>query len=302
MPDAYGTTPTVRDMSQTLGRAAPRTNMLNKVPAITAYFWIIKVLGTTVGETAADYLNDTLGLGLNKTSLVVGFALAVALFAQFRTRRYIPAAYWFVVVLVSIAGTLMTDNLVDGHGVSLIITTIGFTICLVATFVGWYASEHSLSIHTIVTRRREAWYWATILFTFALGTSAGDLLSEKINIGYWKSGLLFVAMIGCVVVARKAFKVGEVLTFWAAYILTRPLGASLGDYLLQKPKDGGLGLGTGLTTFVFLAVIIALVTYLTLTRTDLETAGGDHSAPPRPRALKPDRHAARSLSARSRPR
>jgi uncharacterized membrane-anchored protein len=246
--------------------------MLNKVPAITAYFWIIKVLGTTVGETAADYLNDTRGLGLNKTSIVVGFALVVALFFQFRTRKYIPAAYWVVVVLISIAGTLMTDNLVDGHGVSLIVTTAGFTTCLVATFLGWWFSERSLSIHTIVTTRREGWYWATILFTFALGTSAGDLLSEKISIGYWQSGLLFAAMIGAVVVGRTVFKLGEVFSFWAAYILTRPLGASLGDYLLQKPKAGGLGLGTGLTTFTFLAVIIALVTYLTLTRADLETA------------------------------
>ncbi|MEY2474372.1 MAG: hypothetical protein QOK28_3701 [Actinomycetota bacterium] len=254
-------------------RAVPAgATMLNKVPAITAYFWIIKVLGTTVGETAADYLNETRGLGLNKTSIVVGFALVVALIFQFRTRRYIPAAYWFVVVLISIAGTLMTDNLVDGHGVSLTVTTTGFALCLIATFLGWWFSERSLSIHTIVTTRREAWYWATILFTFALGTSAGDLLSEKINIGYWKSGLLFAAMIAVVAVARVAFKAGEVLTFWAAYILTRPLGASLGDYLLQKPKDGGLGLGTGLTTFTFLAIIIALVTYLTLTRADLEAA------------------------------
>ena len=266
--------PTVPGMTEELrARVAPTAAvMLNKVPAITAYFWIIKVLGTTVGETAADYLNDTRGLGLNKTSIVVGFALVVALIFQFRTRKYIPAAYWFVVVLISIAGTLMTDNLVDGHGVSLTVTTTGFALCLIATFLGWWFSERSLSIHTIVTTRREAWYWATILFTFALGTSAGDLLSEKINIGYWKSGLLFAAMIGAVVVARTVFKMGEVLAFWAAYILTRPLGASLGDYLLQKPKDGGLGLGTGLTTFTFLAVIIALVTYLTLTRADLEAA------------------------------
>ena len=245
--------------------------MLNKVPHVTSYFWIIKVLGTTVGETAADYLNDTRGLGLNKTSIVVGVALVVALFFQFRTRRYIPGFYWLVVVLISIAGTLMTDNLVDGHGVSLNVTTAGFALALAVTFIGWYRSEHSLSIHTIVTSRREAWYWATILFTFALGTSAGDLFSEKLSIGYWQSGLIFAGMIGLVVVGRVAFKMGEVLCFWAAYILTRPLGASIGDYLLQKPKHGGLGLGTGLTTFTFLGVIVALVTYLTISRADLET-------------------------------
>jgi uncharacterized membrane-anchored protein len=255
--------------------AAPTTRarrsaatMLNKVPAITAWFWIIKILGTTVGETAADYLNDTRGLGLDKTSIVVGIALVVALGCQLRARRYVPALYWLVVVLVSIAGTLMTDNLVDGHGVSLNVTTAGFALALVATFVGWYRSEHTLSIHTIVTTRREVWYWLTVLFTFALGTSAGDLVSEKLNIGYWKTGLIFVGLIALVAVAYFVVGVSEVVAFWAAYILTRPLGASLGDYLLQPHSAGGLGLGTGVTTFVFLAVIVGTVTYLTLSRAD----------------------------------
>ncbi|MCU1496293.1 MAG: rane protein [Acidimicrobiales bacterium] len=251
---------------------ASTATMLNKVPALTVYFWFIKVMGTTVGETAADYLNDTLGLGLNNTSVVVGVALAAGLTFQCKARSYIPALYWLVVVLISIAGTLMTDNLVDGHGVSLNVTTAGFAIALVATFIGWYASERSLSIHTIVTTRREAWYWLTILFTFALGTSAGDLLSEKLSLGYWKAGLLFAALIGAVAVAHFMFRMGEILAFWLAYILTRPLGASLGDYLLQKPDDGGLGLGTGLTTFAFLAIIVALVTYLSISRADLAVA------------------------------
>ncbi len=246
--------------------------MLNKVPAITAYFWIIKILGTTVGETAADYLNDTLGLGLNKTSVVVGMALVVALAFQFRARKYIPALYWLVVVLISVAGTLMTDNLVDGHGVSLNVTTIGFSIALAATFIGWYLSERTLSIHTIVTSKREAWYWLTVLFTFALGTSAGDLVSEKLDIGYWKTGLIFVALIGLVALAHFVFGLGEVVSFWAAYILTRPLGASLGDYLLQPHSAGGLNLGTGLTTFTFLAVIVGAVIYLTISRADLQVA------------------------------
>ncbi|MGI8754335.1 MAG: COG4705 family protein [Acidimicrobiales bacterium] len=249
--------------------------MLNKVPAVTIFFWFIKVMGTTVGETAADFLNDTMGLGLNNTSIVVGVALAAALVFQSRARQYTPAIYWLVVVLISIAGTLMTDNLVDGHGVSLNVTTAGFTIALALTFLGWYLSERSLSIHTIVTRRREAFYWLTILFTFALGTSAGDLVSEKLNLGYWKSGLMFVGLIALVAVAHFVFNMGEILAFWLAYILTRPLGASLGDYLLQKPKDGGLGLGTGITTFAFLAVIVGLVAYLTTSHTDLEVAGAD---------------------------
>ncbi|WP_426571504.1 hypothetical protein [Aquihabitans sp. McL0605] len=255
-------------MTQTDERTLAAT-MLNKVPAITAIFWIIKILGTTVGETAADYLNDTLGLGLNKTSVVVGIALAGALVFQFKARKYVPAIYWLVVVLISIAGTLMTDNLVDGHGVSLNVTTIGFAICLALTFIGWYRSEGTLSIHTIVTTRREAWYWLTVLFTFALGTSAGDLVSEKLDIGYFKTGLMFAALIGLVALAHFVFGMGEILSFWLAYILTRPLGASLGDLLLQPPSAGGLGLGTGVTTFVFLGVIVAAVTYLTISRVDL---------------------------------
>ncbi len=254
-------------------------SMLNKVPTITVYFWVIKVMGTTVGETAADYLNDTLGLGLNKTSIVVGLAVAAALVFQFRARQYVPAVYWLVVVLISVAGTLMTDNLVDGHGVSLNVTTIGFTIALGLTFIGWYLSERSLSIHTIVTTRREAWYWLTVLFTFALGTSAGDLVSEKLDIGYWKTGLIFLGLIGLVALAHFAFGMGEILSFWLAYILTRPLGASLGDYLLQPPSGGGLGLGTGVTTFAFLAVIVAAVTYLTLSRVDVQEVDADERRP-----------------------
>lgn len=261
------------------GASNARATMLNKVPAVTLYFWIIKVMGTTVGETAADYLNDTLGLGLNNTSIVVGVALAGALVFQFRTRRYIPGVYWLVVVLISIAGTLMTDNLVDGHGVSLNVTTAGFATLLALTFVAWFSVERSLSIHTIVTARREAFYWLTILFTFALGTSAGDLISEKLDAGYWKSGLLFAGLIALVALAHFVLGLGEVLSFWLAYILTRPLGASLGDYLLQKPIDGGLGLGTGVTTFGFLAIIVGLVTYLSISKADLMVADEEPGIP-----------------------
>jgi uncharacterized membrane-anchored protein len=256
------------DVRNAVDRAA-KLAIACKVPEVTIFFWVIKVLGTTVGETAADYLNETRGLGLNKTSVVVGVALIVALVAQMRSRRYVPGLYWLCVVLISIAGTLMTDNLVDGHGVSQYTTTSMFAIALAATFFGWHRHQRSLSIHTVTTRSREAWYWLTILFTFALGTSAGDLISEKLNIGYIRSGLLFAALIAAVAFMRYVLKMGEVVTFWMAYVLTRPLGASLGDYLLQKPKDGGIGLGTGVTTFTFLGVIIALVTYLSITKADV---------------------------------
>ena len=174
--------------------------MLNKVPEVTLYFWIIKVLCTTVGETAADFLNDNLGLGLTKTTFVTGAVLVVALVFQFRVRRYVPGIYWLAVVLISVVGTLITDNLTDNFGVSLVTTTVVFSFVLAAVFAAWYASERTLSIHTIVTTRREAFYWLTVLFTFALGTAAGDLTAERLAVGYWKSALLFAALIGIVYV------------------------------------------------------------------------------------------------------
>ena len=163
---------------------------------------------------------------------------------QFRVRRYVPGIYWLAVVLISIVGTLITDNLTDNFGVSLVTTTIVFSVVLAATFAAWYASERTLSIHTIVTTRREAFYWLTVLFTFALGTAAGDLTAERLAIGYWQSALLFGALIAVVYVAHLRLGLNAILAFWIAYILTRPLGASIGDYLSQPRADGGLGLGT----------------------------------------------------------
>ena len=163
------------------GTAAPKSlgrQMLNKVPEVTLYFWLIKVLCTTVGETAADYLNVNLKLGLTGTSVVMSSLLIVALGFQFKSRKYIPGLYWLAVVLISVVGTLITDNLVDNFGVPLETTTIAFSIALAVTFAAWFASEKTLSIHTIYTTRREAFYWSAILFTFALGTAAGDLAAE----------------------------------------------------------------------------------------------------------------------------
>jgi uncharacterized membrane-anchored protein len=244
--------------------------LLNKVPQLTLYFWIIKILATTVGETAADYLADNLGLGLTGTSLVMGSLLIVALVFQFRADRYIPAIYWVSVVLISIVGTLITDNLVDNYGVSLWTTTIGFSIALAVTFATWYGVERTLSVHTIVTTRREGFYWSAILFTFALGTAAGDLVAEKLELGYLTSIVLFAGLIGLVALARFQLGLNATLAFWMAYILTRPLGASIGDYLSQPTADGGRGLGTTVTSFIFLGLILALVIFLTLTKKDLE--------------------------------
>ncbi|MDX6314497.1 MAG: hypothetical protein QOF44_3961 [Streptomyces sp.] len=243
--------------------------MLNKVPEVTLYFWVIKILCTTVGETAADLLNTNLNLGLTNTSVVMSLLLIVTLFFQFRTNAYKPGLYWFAVVLISVVGTLVSDNLTDNLGVSLTVTTPIFAVLLAITFAAWYASERTLSIHTIRTVRREGFYWLAILFTFALGTSAGDLTAERLNLGYWVSAVLFGALIAAVTAAHHWFKLGAVLAFWIAYVLTRPLGASIGDYLSQAKADGGLGLGTVGTSMIFLVTILALVIYLTVTRRDV---------------------------------
>jgi uncharacterized membrane-anchored protein len=241
--------------------------MLNKVPEVTAYFWIIKVLCTTVGETFADFLNSNLGLGLNGTSIVMSVVLIAALVVQFRKDRYVPWIYWLTVVLISVVGTLITDNLTDNLGVSLVASTIVFSILLAITFAVWYGFEKTLSIHTIFTTRREGFYWLAILFTFALGTAGGDLMSEKLALGYWVAGAIFAGAIAVITAAHFGLKLNAVLAFWLAYILTRPLGASIGDGMSQS-DGGGLNLGTTVTSIVFLTAILALVAYLAKTRVD----------------------------------
>ncbi len=243
-------------------------SLWNKVPEITLYFWIIKILCTTVGETAADFLNTNLGLGLSGTSLVMGALLVVVLFFQFRAKRYVPAIYWLAVVLISVVGTLITDNLTDNFGVSLETTTVVFAVALALTFAWWYAKEKTLSIHSIFTRRREAFYWLAILFTFALGTAAGDLIAESLNVGYLLSAVIFAAAIALVALTHFRFRLNPVLAFWIAYILTRPLGASIGDYLSQAHADGGLELGTVVTSALFLFAILSTVIYLSVTKKD----------------------------------
>ena len=243
--------------------------MLNKVPEVTLYFWIIKIMATTVGETGADFLNFNLNFGLTGTSLVMAGLLAVSLFVQLRARKYVPWLYWVNVVLISIVGTLITDNLVDNFGVALEATTAAFGTALLATFALWYASEKTLSIHSIFTTRRELFYWAAILFTFSLGTAAGDLVAESMKLGYANSALMFGALIAAVTVAYYGFKANAVPAFWIAYVLTRPLGASCGDWLSQPIANGGLGLGTVTTSLIFLATILGLVAFLSVTRKDV---------------------------------
>jgi uncharacterized membrane-anchored protein len=211
-----------------------RREFLNKVPEVILYFWIIKILCTTVGETASDYLSDNLGLGLTRTTFVTGAALVAALVFQFRTRRYVPSVYWLAVVLISIVGTQITDNLTDNLGVSLVITTVVFTVVLAAVFAVWFASERTLSIHTIVTTRREAFYWLAVLVTFALGTAAGDLTAERLNLGYAVALLLFAALIGGVAVAHYGLH-----SHAAARRVPRRLPLASARRRRARPRDGG---------------------------------------------------------------
>jgi uncharacterized membrane-anchored protein len=235
--------------------------MLNKVPAITLAFWVIKIMSTTVGETGADYLAVHVGLGTALTDGIMAALLIAALLLQLRMRQYVPWIYWLTVVLVSVVGTQITDALTDGLDVSLYVSTAVFASILAMTFAIWYVAERTLSIHTIVTTRRELFYWAAILFTFALGTAAGDLATEALGLGF-DVGVFVFGLLLAGIAAAYYLGANAVLAFWLAYILTRPLGASLGDLLSQAQSYGGFGLGTVRTSIVFLVIITALVAFL----------------------------------------
>jgi len=268
---------TLPRQSRTTGRA-----LADKVPEVTASFWVVKVLATTVGEAVADLLAETVGLGPVGTSAVMTVVLAAVLAAQLRARCCVPPLYWLTVALISVVGTLLTDDLTDGLGVPLPVSTGVFAALLAVVFATWYRQERTLSIHSVTTRRREGFYWLAVLVTFALGTAAGDLLSEQVGLGYWRTAALVIALIGAIAATRYGLQVSAVATFWAMYVLTRPLGASLGDGLSQPTADGGLGLGTTITSAVSVAVVITVVGHLTVSgrdRTPPElAAAGDPSA------------------------
>ena len=233
---------------------------LNKVPQIVLTFWIIKILSTTVGETVADFLAVNLGLGLGKTCAFMLAVLCVTLCIQIKSKSYTPWIYWLNVVLLSIVGTQITDVMTDQLGISLYVSTAVFTIMLLGIFLLWYVVEGTLSIHSIDTLRREWFYWAAILCAFALGTAAGDLVTEAFGMGFlWGVGL-FGSLIALTYII---YRLGgnAVVTFWIAYILTRPFGAALGDLLTQAQSYGGVGLGAAWTSGIFLSVIVALVGY-----------------------------------------
>ena len=253
--------------ASTRSDASPRT-LLSKVPEVTIWFWIIKILCTTVGESFADWINMTLGVGLILTSVIFTAVLVAVLFWQLRVRRYVPFVYWLTVVVVSVTGTLYTDILTDQLGVPLAVSTSVFAAVLAVVFGIWYARERTLSIHSIVTLPREAFYWLAVLVTFALGTAVGDWTLQLTG---WGPGISVLLPAGLIVAILIGWRLGanSVLAFWLAYILTRPLGANLGDWLASPTSDRGIGLGTALTSVIFLALILATVIFLTLTRTDV---------------------------------
>src|SRR5882724_8879253 len=242
--------------------------MLSKVPEVTVWFWVIKILCTTVGESFADWINMTLGVGLIPTALIFTVVLAAVLGWQLTLTRYVPFVYWLTVVVLSVTGTLYTDILTDNLGVPLALSTSVFAAILAVVFGVWYARERTLSIHSIVTRPRELFYWLAVLVTFALGTAAGDWILELTGWGPGTSVLLPVGLIVAIVIGWR-LGANSVLSFWLAYILTRPLGANLGDWLGFPKDQQGLGLGVALTSVIFLSAILATVVYLTRTRADV---------------------------------
>jgi uncharacterized membrane-anchored protein len=242
--------------------------LFSKVPEVTVWFWVIKILCTTVGESLADWINMTLGVGLTATALIFTAVLVVVLAWQLRLSRYVPLVYWLAVVVLSVTGTLYTDILTDDMGVPLALSTSVCAVALAIVFGVWYTRERTLSIHSIVTLPRESFYWLAVLVTFALGTAAGDWTLQLTGWGPGTSVLLPAGLIAAVVIGWR-LGANAVLSFWLAYILTRPLGANLGDWLASSRTDHGLGVGTAVTSAIFLIAILATVVYLTISRVDV---------------------------------
>jgi len=253
---AHGDTQPARGASSTV----------SKVPEITVYFWIVKLLTTAVGESASDYLvfhiNPYVAVSFG------GVGLAVALTLQFLVRRYVAWIYWLAVIMVAIFGTMAADVTHVVLGIPYAVSTAFFALALACVFIVWYASERTLSIHSINTIRRELFYWATIMVTFALGTAAGDLTASTLHLGYFSSAWLFLALFALPALGYWIFHLNPVFAFWFAYVVTRPIGASFTDWF-GKPYLGGLGLGDEPVTAVLTVLIVGFVVYLTLTRKDV---------------------------------
>jgi uncharacterized membrane-anchored protein len=244
------------------------THQFNRVAGLTLFFWIVKILSTTVGETAADFIVVDMSLGLMGTTILMGLITITAMFWNFRQKKYFAPSYWFLIVMMSIEGTLITDILVDDFSVSLITLDIIFAIMMATGFYLWHKTEGTLSIHNINNDKREVFYWLIVLITFALGTGIGDTVSEHLSFGYLNSLMLFG---GIFVVSGGLFYakiLDGVTAFWIAFIVTRPIGASLGDLFIQIPDSGGMGISAGTINIAFFTIIIAIVAYLSISRID----------------------------------
>ncbi|MEO8398570.1 MAG: hypothetical protein ABI550_02015 [Ignavibacteriaceae bacterium] len=241
-----------------------KKELINRVASLGVLFWVIKIFSTTVGETAADYVSVNLKVGLIKTTILMGAITLGVTFWNFKLKKYFAPAYWSLIVMMSIEGTLITDFLVDQLNVSLLILDIGFAITMGLLFYFWYKKEHTLSIHSINNDDREMFYWLIVLTTFALGTGVGDTVSEYLNFGYLHSLILFgsIFILSGILYFYKI--INGVLAFWIAFIVTRPIGASLGDLFIQLPKDGGFGISVAIINIIFFIVIITSVLYLTI--------------------------------------
>lgn len=240
-----------------------KRELINRVASLGILFWIIKILSTTVGETAADFVSVNLKFGLSVTAILMGAITILVAIWNFKQKKYYPPAYWSLIVMMSIEGTLITDFLVDQLNVSLLTLDVLFTIAMLLVFYFWYKKEHTLSIHDINNDNREKFYWIIVLTTFALGTGVGDTVSEYLSVGYFHSFIIFGSIFILAGVLRYFQIISAVLAFWIAFIVTRPIGSSLGDLFIQAPKDGGLGIGIGIINIAFFSVIIASVLYLT---------------------------------------
>ena len=245
------------------------TKTMRKVPEVIVYFWIIKLLTTAMGESTSDFLVHHINPVIAVILGFVGFALAIIL--QFKMQKYVARVYWLAVTMVAIFGTMAADVMHIVLGIPYLISTLFFTIALTVIFIIWYKVEKTLSIHSIYTPRRELFYWITVMTTFALGTAAGDMTAITLNLGYLTSGILFAVLFAIPFVGQKLFKINEALTFWAAYIVTRPFGASFADWLGRSPDLGGIGFGRGRTSIVLSILIIIFLVYLTITRKDIKS-------------------------------
>jgi uncharacterized membrane-anchored protein len=274
------------DTIDTAAAASARTAPI-RVPEVTIYFWIVKVLSTGAGESTSDFLAHRFNPALVAVAGAAG--LAVSLVLQFRMRRYVAWTYWFAVLMVAIFGTMAADVLHDGLHIPYLTSTIALAVVLAVIFVGWYRAEHTLSIHSITTRRREGFYWATVIATFAVGTAAGDVTATTLGWGYFISGIVFamaILVIGLAhaLITRSISTVSRarptiaVFTFWLAYIVTRPLGASLADWAGKPPAKTGLGFGDGTIAFVLIVFIVLFVGYLAATRADVPALNDDERA------------------------